>query len=936
MGLHMRITCTRAWSIAPPLHRLRGNTVPSAETSFRQVDVSKRTRPPISEISEYLLKEQPDIQSDAARWLWIESIPLPVAVVSVSDRTIAAANQSAATLLSQECRDLVGQSSSKLIADYLLPPKETIEDWIAEAASGNPVGLTIDILIEATGSDPMRLEAHIGPADKTAEFVLLTLQDSDEITQDESVEDDEALLGLMSDIGRIVGSSLDLETVSQRFAISLMHVVPAEHVAILLLSGDQNSLEPVFSTGGTVVQLEKIDAGLRPIERAIETGMPVLLSADEIDLLRSSGAAAWPDMGKGVLAACCVPLVANGECVGVTLLASALEGGYTTNDLALLEHASAQIAGAISNVALHGQIARDSMEREVLANIGKLASTPIDLSGAMPGIAAEINRFFPVAELCVYEPEDITGELAPSYRWSESDGANCLVNKSAAESIAGLGENESDASARLSSVKTGPECEGVFIATAPLMFGGEQIGMLAVMPPQGHEYGQTEVSFTALLASQIAGAVYTARAYRTKHKEARLRRALARISVAASKDLASEKVFERIGNEVAELIEYDLFAIALMKPDETGMTVRFSIGSDSVAAIYERETIETSDSPPEWREQIIKSIERTKRFSNLANQGIQSLMEVSLGVRETGASGYILVGTANKDAFTERELKTLAEVAAQVTPAIQNSIAHEQAVALAEARTSEARAEARNLELEKINDAKSRFLSIVSHELRTPLTSIIAYAELLERNMYGNLEEKELKQAEIINKSAMHLKFLISDLLDVSRIESGNLSLQMSNFDVGDVMRDVIEQFEPVLAEKKQQFEVHIASENIMMHGDRSRILQVVSNLIENASKYSPSETTISVDVHRRGEQAVIAITDEGIGVSEEDKAQLFVPFFRANSKLTRSEPGTGLGLALVKSIAELHGGTVKVDSKLGEGSTFSVSLNALSKEQAA
>jgi signal transduction histidine kinase len=125
------------------------------------------------------------------------------------------------------------------------------------------------------------------------------------------------------------------------------------------------------------------------------------------------------------------------------------------------------------------------------------------------------------------------------------------------------------------------------------------------------------------------------------------------------------------------------------------------------------------------------------QFSKLADYGINSLIEVSLDVEETGTTGYILLRAISELSFTTRELRMLVQVAGQVSPAIQNATAQEQAVALAEARTSEAKAEARSLELERINDAKSRFLSIVSHELRTPLTSISAYAELPVRNSGG-------------------------------------------------------------------------------------------------------------------------------------------------------------------------------------------------------
>ena len=480
------------------------------------------------------------------------------------------------------------------------------------------------------------------------------------------------------------------------------------------------------------------------------------------------------------------------------------------------------------------------------------------------------------------------------------------------------------------------KAEPVAVATAPLRLGGNTIGTLTALSRSVSSYSTREPFFAGLVAGQLAGAVQAARAHHNQQREANLRRTLAQISLAASRDLAPDRVFERVANEVAELIQHDIFAIAVHSGDRDGLAVRFHIGPDSVLSVYDDEKPVGADETYEWRERIVRSVSSHESFAALSGHDIHSLLEVSLGVRETGATGYILIGSSNELAFTRQELRTLVEVAAQVTPAIQNAVAHEQTVALAEARMAEARAEARNRELERINDAKSRFLSIVSHELQTPLTSIIAYAELLQRNSAGTMNDKQVKQATVITNSATHLKFLISDLLDVSRIESGNLSLELTTFALSDAIQQVIDQFEPVMREKKQEFDVHVADDSLMIRGDRSRIVQIVSNLVENSSKYSSDGTTITVDVHRRGREALFKVADQGAGISQDDQAQLFRPFFRGNSELTRSEPGTGLGLALVKSIAELHGGSVSVVSEPGKGSVFTVSLLAATAEEAA
>ncbi len=864
--------------------------------------------------------------------MWIEGLKIPVAVLSLKDRLVTAINSRASELLGVDAGDLAGMPSSRLLPDYMLPSHDLVARWISDASAEGVTGTEVDLLFEPTESEPVRLSAHLSPADPAGEFLLLSLEEPEADEPGEAMDPEEALLGLMSDIGHIVGSSLDLEAVSQRFAISLMHVVPAEHVAVLLATGDDESMNLIFSTGqGTPGEaMGVLKDG--PIARAIKTQEAVLLDTEEIGFLREHGANTWSYLDEKLLTACCVPLVSNGESIGVTLLASAVSKAFGPEDMELLETACNQVAGAISNLMLHERLAEGALERDVLANIGRLAGGATNFDGAMGGIAGEIKRFMPISELWVCEPNEASGRMTRAYVWTES-GKDTDIDL---ESWHGADDTDSPASGVADTVELSKDGKPVNAAMAPMKFSGRTIGAVMIVAPDGESYSSRETVFTSMVANQISGAVHTARAYRNQQRETNLRRTLAQISLAASRDLAPDSVFERIANEVAELIEYDLFAIALPKPDMTGMHVRFHIGTDEVRSVYESTDEQQPIDAVEWRDSALTSAHDDPRFASVAADGINSVIEVSLGTRENGCAGHMLIGSRAESAFSEQVLRTLSHVAAQVTPAIQNAMAHEQAVELAEARMAEARAEARNLELEKINDAKSQFLSVVSHELRTPLTSIITYAELLARNIGGSMSEKQMTQAKVINKSATHLKFLISDLLDVSRIESGNLSLEMSRFEIGEVVRDVVDQFEPVLAEKQQVLEAHVTSESIQIHADRSRIVQVISNLVENASKYSPPETAITVDVYRRAREVVIAITDQGVGISSEDQKQLFVAFFRANSELTRSEPGTGLGLALVRSIAEMHGGSVSVNSELGKGSTFSVALRAASGEQAA
>ncbi len=232
--------------------------------------------------------------------------------------------------------------------------------------------------------------------------------------------------------------------------------------------------------------------------------------------------------------------------------------------------------------------------------------------------------------------------------------------------------------------------------------------------------------------------------------------------------------------------------------------------------------------------------------------------------------------------------------------------------------------DSQNEALTDANAAKTRFLNLVSHELKTPLTAVLAFSDILKRNKEGNLTERQLKHVSVVHRSGEQLKMLIEDLLDIAKIDAGKFSLGTGPLDIRDLVRDVAEGVSHLFDAKAQMLEVTLPQESLAIEADRQRISQVIINLLGNASKYSPPNTRTSIALEYKGDAVHVAVRDAGIGISEEDQQRLFGMFFRADNPETQSVSGSGLGLVIVKSIIEMHGGRVSVVSKRGEGSTFS------------
>jgi two-component system phosphate regulon sensor histidine kinase PhoR len=220
---------------------------------------------------------------------------------------------------------------------------------------------------------------------------------------------------------------------------------------------------------------------------------------------------------------------------------------------------------------------------------------------------------------------------------------------------------------------------------------------------------------------------------------------------------------------------------------------------------------------------------------------------------------------------------------------------------------------------------RSEFVANVSHELKTPLASIIGAVETLKTGAVDDLENRGVFLGMIEHHSA-ELKQLIDDLLDLSRIESGNLAAQRDAFRVKDLFEDLNKTFSHKAAEKKIELRFN-APGDAEVRADRPRIRQALQNLIENALNYTDTGGKVAVEGSRNGGGTTFAVTDSGIGIAPLDQPRIFERFYRAEKSRSRHAGGTGLGLAIVKHIAESHGGRVEVQSELQKGSSFRLIL---------
>jgi signal transduction histidine kinase len=240
-----------------------------------------------------------------------------------------------------------------------------------------------------------------------------------------------------------------------------------------------------------------------------------------------------------------------------------------------------------------------------------------------------------------------------------------------------------------------------------------------------------------------------------------------------------------------------------------------------------------------------------------------------------------------------------------------------------------------NRQLQEASKHKSQFLANMSHELRTPLNAVLGYTELILDSVYGEMPEKARGVLDRIQRNGRHLLGLINEVLDLSKIEAGQLVLALADYSLKTVVETVYTAIEPLAKEKDLALKAEVSPDLPPGRGDERRLNQVLLNLVGNAIKFT-DRGEVTIKAFKVNGSFEVAVRDTGPGISEANQVKLFQEFQQTDDSITRQKEGTGLGLAISKRIIEMHGGTIWVESTLGHGSTFFFKLPIIVERQVA
>jgi signal transduction histidine kinase len=301
-----------------------------------------------------------------------------------------------------------------------------------------------------------------------------------------------------------------------------------------------------------------------------------------------------------------------------------------------------------------------------------------------------------------------------------------------------------------------------------------------------------------------------------------------------------------------------------------------------------------------------------ERVEYVRKVGFKSVLAVPL-LRKDKLVGSLVVRRKHRGEFPKETVELIQTFAAQSAIALHNARLFQEL-------------EVKSQELRMADKHKSEFLASISHELRTPLNAILGYTELILDNIYGEVPQKIREVMERLEKNGSHLLRLINDVLDISKIEAGQLELSLEAYSLQETIHTVVTSLEPLATEKKLRLATHIQSHLPNGVGDHQRIAQVLVNLIGNAIKFTEAGQ-VAVDIATADNRFVVKVSDTGPGLSDLERDYIFSEFYQVDRTSTQSKGGSGLGLSIAKRIVEMHGGAIWVESTLGKGSTFIFTL---------
>lgn len=720
-------------------------------------------------------------------------------------------------------------------------------------------------------------------------------------------------LSILNAMSAEVSANLEIEKIYHAIHEAAIRLMPVESFEIALFNEEENQIKSVhYVVQGRYLAEREIPLDSNPIGKVIATGDKILLSGIVDTRIFGTSRYAQAKTPFSILA---VPMRTGEQVVGVLVAQSAQNGIYTEDDQQILSTLGNQAIIAIQNGRLFDETQNltNTLEQRVIERTAELeneqrntktlldilteVSSSLDLDLALNQTLALLNETVGAEQgtVMLLNPDDNLLHYRAGYGYlSKEKNRDSDFTLKIGEGLAGwvlenrdaILINDLDQDERWVPRKDDLQRHRSAVA-APLMVGEDVIGVLLVFNRKTDFFNPEQLTLINVIAGQVAVAINNANLYKLIREQA-----------------------ERLGSMLRSEQEEATRSQAILEAVADGVLVtdsenRISFMNASAEKILNIESEKV----------ITKTL---KDFSGLFGKAANIWHEI---IREwsENPSAYREGDTYAEQLALEDGRIVLVHLAPVMlrlqdflgTVSIFKDITHE-------------------VEVDRL---KSEFVATVSHELRTPMTSIRGYVDILLMGAAGALTENQTHFLDIIRDNTDRLNILVTDLLDISRIESGKITLSHQAIELKEIADDAIASIlhRSKDEERPMSFSLEVEPDLPSVYADADRARQIISNLVENAYHYTPENGKIIVHLHttNEGDEVQIDVQDNGVGIAVDDQAQVFERFYRGEDPLVLATPGTGLGLPIVRQLVEMHKGRIWVESsgKTGEGSTFSFTL---------
>jgi signal transduction histidine kinase/putative methionine-R-sulfoxide reductase with GAF domain len=642
-----------------------------------------------------------------------------------------------------------------------------------------------------------------------------------------------------------------------------------------------------------------------------------------------------------------VPMLREGAPIGVILVARAAPGQFSANEIELLKTFADQAVIAIENVRLFKELqertqelTRSVDELRALGEVGRAVSSSLDIQSVLTSIASHavelshtdagtIYEFDEAAQ--VFEPRanyGVAEELIEALRTSHIRLGETVVGEAAA----------ARAAVQIPDLENEPDYPLPFVLKAgyrallsvPLLREDHVIGALVVRRKAAGTFPKRIVDLLQTFATQSVIAIQNARLFREideKSREleelSRNQEQLYRLSTALQEPLSLAEQLARVLDAARQVVGLDRIYTWTLNSKADGLMVTAQAGFEErdwqdlagvtipIAEAGALAAVCREGVPLRFTEENPLPAEYRLRapYSALAGLRVKSFLVIPMIARGRTVGVLAADNRASQAPIPPHAVGLLQSFAAQAAVAVENARLFQEI-------------QEKSQQLELASKHKSQFLANMSHELRTPMNAVLGYTDLILDDIFGEVPAPIRETLERVKANGHHLLGLINDVLDLSRIEAGQLTLSLGDYAMGEVVHAVVSAVESLAAGKKLALKAIVPADLPPGRGDERRLTQVLLNLAGNAIKFTDTGE-VSIEARATDGAFVVSVSDTGPGISEADQQRIFEEFQQADSSSTKKKGGSGLGLSISRRIVELHGGRLWVESVLGEGSTF-------------